>query len=66
MIGDGAVITARGGVIKDVGAGERMAGFPAIPHATFFRGQINIARIPQLKDRIAALEQRLSDLESGS
>ncbi len=65
-IGEGAIITARCGVIKDVGPGERMGGFPAIPQAKFARGQVNLQRIPQLKDRIAALEQRLSDLESGS
>lgn len=63
-IGADSVITARGGVIKDVAPGERMAGFPATTQAKFARAQVHIQRIPQLKERIDALELRIRELES--
>jgi UDP-3-O-[3-hydroxymyristoyl] glucosamine N-acyltransferase len=63
-IGEGAQLTARSGVTKDVPSGERVAGYPAMPHVKFGRSQVNLLRIPELKERLEALEQRIRELES--
>jgi UDP-3-O-[3-hydroxymyristoyl] glucosamine N-acyltransferase len=48
-IGDGAVLTARSGVTKDVAAGEQVAGFPAVPKRQFWRDQAAIRRLGAAK-----------------
>ena len=43
-VGDGAILTARSGVTKDVPAGTQVAGFPAVPARQFWRDQAALRR----------------------
>ncbi len=36
-VGDGARLAAKSGVVSDVGKGETVAGYPAVPHRTWLR-----------------------------
>jgi UDP-3-O-[3-hydroxymyristoyl] glucosamine N-acyltransferase len=49
-IGDGAIVGAQSGVTKDVEPGSFVSGYPAMP-------------LPELKERVQAMEKRLSRLE---
>ena len=44
-IGDGAVLTARSGVPKDIEDGDQGAGFPAISKRQFWREQATLRRL---------------------
>jgi UDP-3-O-[3-hydroxymyristoyl] glucosamine N-acyltransferase len=43
-VGDGAAVAAQSGVIRDVRPGERVAGFPALPAARWFRAFARLLR----------------------
>lgn len=62
-IGNGAVIGAKAAVTKNVEAGAYMIGVPALPAQKFKRTQAGIMLIPKLKERMAALAERVSRLE---
>lgn len=62
-IGDGAVIGAQSGVTKDIRPRTFSMGFPAIPQKQFQVNQANLNRLPELKKRVAELEDRLRKLE---
>jgi len=62
-IGDNAVVGAQAGVIGDVVAGEFVSGYPARPHKVAMRQLAELGRLPDLKKKIADLEQRLRRLE---
>ena len=47
-IGDGAVLTARSGVTKDVEPNTQMAGFPAIKSGQYWREQAALRRLSKL------------------
>lgn len=51
-IGAKAVITAQGGVISDVPAGETYGGFPARPHKEAMRGYAALAKLPEFMKRV--------------
>jgi len=63
-VGEGAVVGAQAGVPKDVPPGAVVLGAPAIPHLEFKRQLIAIARLPELRKTVQALEARLQELES--
>ncbi len=48
-IGDGARIGGQAGVIGDVGPGESVVGFPAVPVRSYFRGVSILKRITEKK-----------------
>jgi UDP-3-O-[3-hydroxymyristoyl] glucosamine N-acyltransferase len=62
-IGDRAVIAAQSGVTKDVAPGAQVLGSPAFPTPGSKLAYALIARLPEMKKAIAALEKRLADLE---
>ena len=47
-IGDGAVLTARSGVTKDVAQNTQMAGFPAIESSRYWRERAALRRLSKL------------------
>ncbi len=65
-IGEGAQIAAQAGVIGDIPAGQRASGYPARPHGEQMRLIAATRRIPELLQRIDALERRLSERETES
>jgi UDP-3-O-[3-hydroxymyristoyl] glucosamine N-acyltransferase len=62
-VGDGAVVLAQSGVTKDVPAGARLMGFPAAPQDKAAKLHAHVARLPELKARVAWMESRLSEIE---
>jgi UDP-3-O-[3-hydroxymyristoyl] glucosamine N-acyltransferase len=63
-IGDRAIVAASAGVTKDVPAGTAVLGQPAVPAETGRRAYALIARLPEIKKDVAALEKRLAKLEA--
>ena len=60
-IGAGAIVTARGGVISDVPAGETWGGFPARPHRNALRGYAAVAKLPEFMKRVEQMLTRKKD-----
>lgn len=52
-IGDGVQIAAKAGLMKDVEAGQKVAGFPAIPVREWHRQTVSLARLAKGKKKEA-------------
>lgn len=63
-IGEGAIIGAQAGVTKDIPPGAYVIGFPATPQKEAARQHAALARLPELRERLLALEKRLQTLEA--
>ena len=63
-VGEGCEIAAQSGVMKDVPDGATVMGQPARPIQQAFDMRASVVRLPQMKRRIADLEQRLKQLEA--
>jgi UDP-3-O-[3-hydroxymyristoyl] glucosamine N-acyltransferase len=57
VVGDGATCTAQAGVMREVVPGSVVSGMPAEPHADFLRREAAADRLPELVDRVQALEK---------
>lgn len=62
-VGDGAVVGAQSGVSKDVEAGAYVFGYPAIHHRKAAECHAHLMRLPEWKERVKRLEQRIEMLE---
>jgi UDP-3-O-[3-hydroxymyristoyl] glucosamine N-acyltransferase len=58
-IGDGAVIAAQTGVMSDVPAKTILFGSPGRPHREAFKLQALYGRLPEIVERLKALEKKL-------
>lgn len=58
-VGDDVTVGGKAGVISSVPGGIFVSGFPAIAHRESMRMQANIARVPELKKKVAELERKL-------
>ncbi len=65
-VGDQVVVSAQAAVTKDVPAKVKLTGFPGVPHGEFAVNHANVARLPELKKRVAELERRLAALEKST
>ncbi len=63
-IGDGAQITAKTAVFKDVAPGAIVSGVPARPRGEWTRSQAGVARLGRMRQQLKELEQRLKELEN--
>jgi len=63
-IAERAVLAAKSGVIRSVGVGEVVAGFPAMPHPLWKRVYALLQKLPQLFQRTKALEERMQKMET--
>lgn len=61
-IGDGVRVAAQAGVLRDVPAGETVAGFPARDRGVFMRSTALSLRLPELVKRLDALEHEVEAL----
>lgn len=62
-VGDGAIVGAQAGVTKDVESGTFVSGYPAMPHATARKMHAHMMRIPVLKKQLSEMKERLAALE---
>ncbi len=63
-IGDLAMIAARSGLNRDVPAKEVVAGTPALPRMDWLKAMAIVAKLPELRQQIRDMEDRLKALES--
>jgi UDP-3-O-[3-hydroxymyristoyl] glucosamine N-acyltransferase len=63
-VGDKAVVTAQSGINKDVPAGAILAGRHAMPIRESLKMEALMRRLPELLDRLKALEEKIKSLES--
>jgi UDP-3-O-[3-hydroxymyristoyl] glucosamine N-acyltransferase len=61
-IGDGAMVTAQSGIADEIAPGARVMGTPARPIIQAKRMLLAATRLPELLQRVRALEQRLERL----
>lgn len=62
-IGDGALIAARSGISRSVEPGEIVSGNPAIPHAVSLRAHALIPHLPEFRQQLRQVVQRITALE---
>lgn len=62
-LGAGAIVGAKSAVTKDIGAGEHVAGVPAVDVAEWREAAVLVRRLPELRRALAAMEARLAALE---
>lgn len=63
-IGDLAMIAARSGLNRDVSTKEIVAGTPALPRLEWLKAMAIVAKLPELRQQIREMEDRLKALES--
>ena len=63
-LGAGAIVGAKSAVTKDIGAGEHVAGVPAVDVAEWREAAVLVRRLPEMRRALAAMEARLATLES--
>ena len=64
QVGDRVMIAARSGVSSSLEAGQIVAGSPAIPHEVALRAYSLIRHLPELRQQVRDLDQRVRALES--
>ena len=57
-VGNGAVVGAKGGIINDVPDGSRIIGIPATPEREQKLKQAVIAKLPEMRHQLKALQAR--------
>ena len=63
-IGDGVKVGGKSGVTKSIPPGEVVSGNPIIPHQTYLRASSLFKRLPEMNQKIRALEDRVRALET--
>jgi len=61
-IGHQAMIGAKSGVMRDIPAGEKVLGIPAVPGLQAKRQIIAIQKLPEMAQRLRALEKQVEQL----
>ena len=65
-IGDRVMVGAKSGIIRDVEAGQVMAGYYAMPIREWLKVQSLLPKLPELKKRIHDLENQVKGLQKNS
>jgi len=63
-IGDQVLIAARSGVNRSLTSNQIVSGAPVMPHETAIKAQAVIPRLPELRQQVRDLEQRVRTLEA--
>lgn len=63
QIGDYVMIAAKSGVTRSLEGNQIVSGAPVMPHATFLKAQAVIPQLPDLRQRVRDLEERLQAVE---
>lgn len=61
-LGTGCSVGAKGGVVKDIPAGETWLGIPSIPESEQKRQLVSIKRIPEIRDDVRELMKQVAKL----
>lgn len=64
QIGDQVMIASRAGVNRNLESNQIVSGAPVMPHETWIKAQAVIPRLPELRQTVRALEERLARLEA--
>ena len=64
QIGDQVMIAARSGVNRSLTGNQIVSGSPAMPHEVSIKAQAVIPRLPELRQLVRDLEQRMRSLEA--
>jgi UDP-3-O-[3-hydroxymyristoyl] glucosamine N-acyltransferase len=62
-IGDQVMIAARSGVNRSLTGNQIVSGAPVMPHEVAMKAMAVIPRLPELRQQVRNLEQRVQDLE---
>ncbi|MDY6905224.1 MAG: UDP-3-O-(3-hydroxymyristoyl)glucosamine N-acyltransferase [Thermodesulfobacteriota bacterium] len=63
-IGDNAVVGPQAGIVKSISPNEVISGTPGIPHKLWLKAQNIVAKLPDLKKRLVALEKRMGEIDT--
>jgi len=64
VIGDQVMIAARAGVTRSLEPNQIVSGAPVMPHEVWVKAQAVIPRLPELRQAIRTLEERMKKLEA--
>jgi UDP-3-O-[3-hydroxymyristoyl] glucosamine N-acyltransferase len=64
MVGEGMIAAARSGITGSIEAGRFVTGYPAIDNREWRKASVVFKRLPELRQQLVALEQRLEALEA--
>ena len=65
-VGDGVIVGAQSGVPRDVPAGRKILGSPAIDYAEKIRQFVLIQRLPKMAEQLKELTERVNALEAAA
>jgi UDP-3-O-[3-hydroxymyristoyl] glucosamine N-acyltransferase len=58
------MIASRAGVNRSLESNQIVSGAPVMPHETWMKAQAVIPRLPELRQTVRAMEERLARLEA--
>jgi UDP-3-O-[3-hydroxymyristoyl] glucosamine N-acyltransferase len=64
VIGDQVMIAARAGVNRSLEPNQMVSGAPVMPHEVWVKSQAVIPRLPELRQTLRTLEERMKQLEA--
>ncbi len=64
-VGDGTRVGGKSGVPRDAAPGSRLLGMPAMDQRVAARAFAIVAKLPELRAQLVAMEERLARLEGG-
>ena len=64
VIGDQVMIAARAGVNRSLEPNQIVSGAPVMPHEVWVKAQAVIPRLPELRQAVRTLEERMKQLEA--
>ena len=64
VIGDQVMIAARAGVNRNLEPNQIVSGAPVMPHEVWVKAQAVIPRLPELRQTVRALEEKIKQLEA--
>jgi len=64
VIGDQVMIAARAGVNRNLEANQIVSGAPVMPHEIWVKAQAVIPRLPELRQAVRTLEEKMKQIEA--